>query len=542
MFKPKIITCLREYSWSLFRADLGAGVVVGLVALPLAMAFAIASGLPPERGLYTAIVAGFLISLLGGSRVQIGGPTGAFVVIVAGIVQVHGYPGLVMATIMAGVILILMGISRLGTMVKFIPYPVTTGFTSGIAIVIFSSQIRDFFGLTLPSVPPDFLSKWPAYMTALPTLNPAAMLIASGTTLLIALWPKRWHKIPSPAAALVLATGLVALLNLPVETIGSRFGGIPSGLPHWSWPVMSWSTIKTLIPSATTIALLAAIESLLSAVVADGMIGGHHKSDIELVAQGIANIASPMFGGIPATGAIARTATNVRNGGRTPIAGITHAVVLLIILLCAGPLAAKIPLASLAGILVVVCYNMSEWRSFQFLLQGPRSDIVILLTTFFLTVLVDLTVAVEVGMVLAAMLFMRHMANLTQVRALSGENAGDTETGVREALHIPANVQVYSACGSFFFGAAHKLMETIRIVSEAPKALVLDMTGVLHIDASGLHVLQQIQKECRQKGTAFYIVGIQTQPRRVFHKTGLFHSFGEAHFLPTLRDALQKIA
>lgn len=540
MYVPKLIVCLREgYSWKQFFNDLGAGIVVGLVALPLAIAFAIASGVPPERGLYTAIVAGFLISALGGSRVQIGGPTGAFVVIVAGIVATHGYQGLVLATLMAGVILIIMGLAQFGSMVKFIPYPVITGFTSGIAVIIFSSQIKDLLGLHMGAVPADFVTKWNAYLHNLSTVTPAALVIGLATVLLIAFWPKAWQKIPGSIVALVAASFAAALFHLPIDTIGSRFGGIPHGLPRPVFPVWNWTQIRALFPTATTIAMLAAIESLLSAVVADGMIGGRHKSNLELVAQGVANLASPLFGGIPATGAIARTATNIKNGGRTPIAGMIHAAVLLIILLTAGPLAARIPMAALAGILVVVSYHMSEWRSFRFLLQTPWSDIVVLMTTFLLTIFVDLTVAVEVGLVLAAFLFMRHMAEITHVKSLSRENGGKEE-GPR-LDKVPAGVEVFSVRGTFFFGATHKLLETLRIVGRAPKAFVLDMSELLLMDASGLHALQQMNNECRRHGTRLLISGIHAQPLMVLERADLVQVLGRNHLYGTLHEALQSL-
>src|SRR3954453_9791131 len=390
MLLPKLVTTLKTYDRAQLAADLGAGLVVGIVALPLAIAFAIASGVTPERGLYTAVVAGFLISLLGGSRVQIGGPTGAFVVIVSGIVQQHGVDGLVVATLMAGFILVAFGLLRLGGAIKFIPYPVTIGFTSGIALIIFSSQIRDLLGLEMPSVPSAFLPKWDAYVHAFDTVNPWALLVAVATLAIIVVWPRISTRIPGPFVALIVTTVLAQLLHLPVETIGARFGAIHAGLPSPEIPHLSLSVIRALAGPAFTIALLAAVESLLSAVVADGMIGGRHRSNMELVAQGIANIASPLFGGIPATGAIARTATNIRNGGRTPIAGMTHAVTLLLITLFLGRYAALIPLATLAAILVIVAYHMSEWRTFVSELSAPRSDVAVLVATFVLTVMIDL--------------------------------------------------------------------------------------------------------------------------------------------------------
>jgi sulfate permease, SulP family len=541
MFVPKLIVCLREgYSGKQFLADLQAGLVVGLVALPLAMAFAIASGLTPERGLFTAIVAGFLISALGGSRVQIGGPTGAFVVIVAGIVAQHGYAGLTVATLMAGVILIVMGISRLGSLVKFIPYPVTTGFTSGIAMVIFSSQVRDFLGLSLASVPADFVAKWRAYAEVIETTNLRAVAIALGTVACIALWPKRWKKVPGPIVALVGLTAIATVAKLPIETIGSRFGGIPHSLPKPAWPDFSWAQVKLLFPSAMTVALLGAIESLLSAVVADGMIGGKHKSNMELVAQGIANIVSPLFGGIPATGAIARTATNVNNGGRTPVAGMVHTVTLVAILWFASPLAARVPLAVLSGILVMVCYHMSEWRSFRFHLSGPMSDRIVLLITFLLTVFVDLTVAVEAGMIMAAFLFMKNMAELTQVKEIQRDLEDRIGDDLRE-LKVPSDVAVFSIHGAFFFAAVHKLIEIERAIAKKPRALILDMTDVLHIDSSGLHVLMRLSKECHARSIRLILAGIHAQPLMVLEQADQVEALGLNNIQANLRDALREI-
>lgn len=530
MWAPKSLVYLHGYSRDQFRSDLGAGVVVGLVALPLAMAFAIASGLPPERGLYTAIIAGFLVSALGGSRVQIGGPTGAFVVIVSGIVAQYGYDGLALATLMAGGILILMGLARFGDLIKFIPYPVTTGFTSGIAVIILSTQVKDFLGLHLDRVPSEFIEKWDAYLHVLSTTNLWAAGLALFTTLCIALWPKAWNRVPGSLIALILCSIAAAAWSLPVETIQSRFGGVPHSLPSPAFPAWSFAQAKALIPAATTVAILAAIESLLSAVVADGMIGGRHKSNVELIAQGIANLCSPLFGGIPATGAIARTATNVKNGGRTPMAGMIHALVLLLILMMAGSLAAKIPLACLAGVLVVVSYHMSEWRSFKTIFSGPRSDIMVLLTTFSLTVLVDLTVAVEVGMILAAFLFMKQMADTTQIKTLAREKPA---THGAEHLHpsaIPAGVEVFTIQGSLFFGAANKLVEVIRIMSSPPRALILEMSGLLHMDATGLHVLGQIHQDCLHRKIRLMIAGVHTQPFLVLQQAGKFDAFGKENF------------
>lgn len=537
MFIPKSIVCLKDYSWKQFRADLLAGIVVGLVALPLAMAFSIACGLPPERGLYTAVVAGFLISALSGSRVAIGGPTGAFIVIVAGIVAKFGYEGLAVATGMAGFILIVMGLSRMGTLVKYIPYPVITGFTSGIAVVILSSQVKDFFGLTMASVPAEFVDKWVAYSAAFPSLNPYAVGVGFFTVACIFLWPRQF-KVPGSIVALVVTSLAVSWGHWPVETIASRFGGIPQGLPHAQFVMPSLDQMRSLLPSAFTVAALAAIESLLCAVVADGMIGGRHKSNMELVAQGVANCLSPVFGGIPATGAIARTATNVRNGGRTPMAGMIHAAVLLIILLSAGPLAARVPLAALAGVLVVVCYHMAEWHSFKFILSGPTSDVAVLLTTFFLTVFVDLTMAVGVGMVLAAFLFMRNVASLSEVKALTHER--DMER--KEKSVTPPGVEVYSINGGFFFGAVEKLLDVEQALFKAPRALVLDMGGVFYMDSTGLKTVRDIRKRCESRGTRLMLAAVQPQPLSVLQKAKKVDKIGKDNFKPTLAKALEALA
>src|SRR5690242_14888455 len=454
---PKLVTELPTYDRSQFQRDVMAGIVVGIVALPLCIAFAIASGVTPDRGLWTGIVAGFLISALGGSKVQIGGPTGAFVVIVYGIVQKYGVDGLTVATLMAGVLLVIMGLARLGTIIKFIPHPVITGFTSGIAVIIFSSQVKDLLGLRMGAVPADFLAKWGEFIKHAGSFSPAAAGTAALTLAIIVLWPKVNRRIPGSFVALIAVTLPASLLHLPVETIGTRFGGL-SAVPHPQIPHLTFTEITGLAAPASTIAALAAIESLLSAVVADGMIGGHHRSNMELVAQGVANIASPLFGGIPATGAIARTATNIKNGGRTPIAGMTHAMTLLLVTLFFGRWAGLIPMATLAAILVVVAYHMSEWRTFAAELRSPKSDVAVLLTTFSLTVLVDLTVAIAVGMVLAAFLFIRRMASVTNVSAVTSELEDDVDddsyaaSGSVSQRRIPDGVEIYEINGPFFFG------------------------------------------------------------------------------------------
>jgi len=537
MFVPKSIVCLRDYSWKQFQSDFTAGVVVALVALPLAMAFSIACGLPPERGLYTAVVAGFLISALSGSRVAIGGPTGAFIVIVAGIVAKFGYEGLALTTAMAGLILIVMGLTRMGTLVKYIPYPVVTGFTSGIAVVILSTQVKDLLGLKMVSVPADFIAKWGAYARALPSFSVDALGIGLFTALVIFFWPRGW-KIPGSILALTLTSLAAAWGHWPVETIGSRFGGIPQGLPHPQLVLQSWDQMKLLIPSAFTVAVLAAIESLLCAVVADEMIGGHHKSNMELVAQGVANCLSPIFGGIPATGAIARTATNVKNGGRTPVAGMTHALVLLVILLAAGPLAARVPLAALAGVLLVVCWHMSEWRSFKFILSGPAADIAVLLTTFLLTVFVNLVMGVGIGVALAALLYLRNVASLRGIPNFAPGEEKDRE----EKIPVPLDVEVYSLSGSFSFGAAEKLMRVEQSLFKAPRALVLDMTGVFYMDATGLKTVRDIRERCQARGTRLMLAGVQPQPLAVLQKAKKVEKIGPHNFKPTLKKALLELA
>ncbi len=542
---PKLLTTLAGYSRQQFLADLGAGIIVGIVALPLAIAFAIASGVPPERGLYTAIIAGFIISVLGGSRVQIGGPTGAFVVIVSGIVAQHGLAGLTVATLMAGIILVAMGLARLGGVIKYIPYPVITGFTSGIAVIILSTQVPDFLGLQLAEVPREFFGKWLAYLTHLDTVDPATVGVAGATLLILVLWPRLPTPVPAPFVALLAATAAVPLLELDVATIGSRFGAINAAFPPFAMPAITEATVVQLVGPAITIAILCAVESLLSAVVADGMIGGRHRSNMELVAQGAANIITPLFGGIPATGAIARTATNIKNGGRTPVAGIVHAVVLLLITLFAGRWAALIPMAALAAILVMVAYHMSEWRTFRAELRAPKSDVAILLTTFLLTVIVDLTVAIEVGMVLAAFLFMKRMAEVSNVEAISvavsgnGESDGagpDTLSGRRTL--IPADVEIYEISGPFFFGAAEKFKDALSQVSRRPRALILDMERVPAMDSTGLRALRATVERCRKEGIVVIFCDLQPQPRDTIRRSPLGELFSESELSLTFDEAV----
>jgi SulP family sulfate permease len=544
MFKPKLFDTLKTYNRQQFTRDLMAGLIVGLVALPLAIAFAIASGVSPEKGIYTAIVAGFIISAMGGSRVQIGGPTGAFIVIVYGIVQIYGINGLVIATFMAGIMLIIMGFARLGAVIKFIPHPLIIGFTSGIALIIFSSEVKDFLGLKMGAVPADFVDKWKSYVAYFQTASIYTVLIGVVTVIIIFIWPKVTHKVPSSLVAILVTTMLVQLLHLPIETIGSKFGHIPSSLPKPVIPHLDFATIKNLIRPAFTIALLGGIESLLSAVVSDGMIGGNHKSNMELVAQGVANICSSIFGGIPATGAIARTATNVKNGGRTPVAGMIHAITLLLILLFFGKWAALIPMPTLAGILVVVAYNMSEWRHFLSILKGPRSDMVILLTTFLLTVLVDLTVAIETGMILAAFLFMRNMIKSSGVSALMGDaegkNNGDDE-GSLEHFNIPKGVEVFEITGPLFFGAAYKFKDAMRLIEKPPKVLIIRMRKVPIIDATGIKTIEEVYRESKHQGTKLILSEVHSvQIIEELKKARLLFSVGKANVTETLQSAIDR--
>ncbi len=544
MLIPKLFTTLKTYDRQQFVADATAGIVVGVVALPLAIAFAIASGVGPERGLYTAIIAGFLISALGGSRVQIGGPTGAFVVIVYGIVQSHGLDGLIVATIMAGGILVVLGVARLGGAIKFIPHPIVVGFTSGIAVIIFSGQVKDLLGLRMGEVPAGFVEQWRAYAGNLGSIDLATVAVSLAALAIILLWPRVSRRVPAPFVALVTTTTVVALFDLPVETIGDRFGVINASLPQPTLPQITFTQVGELVGPAFAIAMLAAIESLLSAVVADGMIGGRHRSNIELVAQGVANMTAPLFGGIPATGAIARTATNIRNGGRTPIAGIVHALTLLLITLFFGKWAAMIPLATLAAILVVVAYNMSEWRTFRSELRAPRSDVLVLLTTFTLTVLFDLVIAIEVGMVLAAFLFMRRMAEVANVNVFTREfYETDVDLPDPAALitrEVPKGVQVYEIHGPFFFGAAEVFKDNIGRIAERPRVLILRMRHVPAIDSTGIHALRTLVRRSRGEGTLVILSGVQAQPREALERSGLLMEVGEENVFDHIDRALDR--
>jgi SulP family sulfate permease len=519
---PKLVTSLATYDRHQFSRDALAGVVVGIVALPLAIAFAIASGVAPERGLWTAIVAGVIVSVLGGSRVQIAGPTGAFVVVVYDIVQKHGVDGLLVATMMAGVMLVIFGVAKLGAVIKFIPHPVITGFTSGIAVIIFAGQVRDFH------------------------VTPAAIAVAALALGTILWWPRVSHRIPAPFVALVVTTALVSLLGIDVETVGSRFGVIPSSIPVPQLPSVSFATVTLLIGPAFTIAMLGAIESLLSAVVADGMIGGRHRSNMELVAQGVANIVSPIFGGIPATGAIARTATNVKNGGRTPVAGIVHSITLLVITLAAARWAGLIPMATLAAILAVVAYHMSEWRAFKAELRSPRSDVAVLLVTFTLTVLVSLTVAIEVGMVLAAFLFIRRMAETTNINAVTRELEDDPSEqaysgeGAVSRRRIPDGVQVYEINGPFFFGAAERFKDTLARVADKPRVLIIRMRNVTALDSTALHALRDVVHRSRGDGTLVLLSDVHVQPMVALTGSPVLEEIGRENLFADIDAALKR--
>jgi SulP family sulfate permease len=543
MFRPKLFDTLKNYDRSQLLKDLMAGLIVGLVALPLAIAFAIASGVSPEKGLYTAIVAGFIISALGGSRVQIGGPTGAFIVIVYGIVQTQGVQGLVIATFIAGVMLIIMGFARLGSVIKFIPHPLIIGFTSGIALIILSSQVKDFLGLKMGAVPADFIEKWRTFAQHFLTVNWHTAIVATATVMIIAWWPKVTTRVPGSLIAILLTTAAVQLLHLPVETIGAKFGNIPNSLPKPAMPHLDFATIRRLIQPAFTIALLGGIESLLSAVVADGMIGGNHRSNMELVAQGTANIFSSIFGGIPATGAIARTATNIKNGGRTPVAGMTHAITLLLILIFFGKWAALIPMATLAGVLVIVAYNMSEWRHFADVLKGPGSDIAVLLTTFLLTVLVDLTVAIEIGMMLAIVLFMRKMIRFSSVTGLTPETetTDDEDKLLPSSFQLPKHVQVFEITGPLFFGAAYKFKDAIRFMDQHPGVLIIRMPNVPLIDATGIKTIRDVIKESNSRGTKVILTEIYSE--RVYQElreSRLLFLVGKANVTNSFQEAVQR--
>lgn len=543
VFKPKLFTTLKDYSRQQFIADVTAGIIVAIIALPLSIALAIASGVSPEKGLHTAIIAGFIISAFGGSRVQIGGPTGAFMVIVYGIVTKYGLDGLIMATMMGGLIMVLMGLLRMGSVIKFIPYPITTGFTSGIAVTIFSSQVKDFLGLTTPDLPAEFLEKWKVLLGAMHTVDWTTLAIGLIALAIIVFWPKDKIKVPGSLVALIVTTLIVYVFHLDVVTIGTKFGELSSALPLPKLPSFSLEKMIALIGPAFTIALLGSIESLLSAVVADGLIGSKHRSNTELIAQGLANMASGLFGGIPATGAIARTVANIKNGGRTPVAGMTHAVVVLLIMLIFMPLAQMVPLSALAAILIVVAYNMSEWREFLGLLKSPKSDVTVLLITFFVTVFFDLVKAIEIGLVLAALLFMKRMADVTEVNELTRDAAEEDDSftpsfdsSILEKL--PEGITVYEINGPLFFGAADKFIDVLGEIDRKTLVLILRMRNVPAMDATAVHALKRFYKTCQKQKVRLILSGLKDQPKAVLEKAELLEAIGHVNIFETFQDAL----
>lgn len=550
-FRPKLVDTLRNYSRADFMRDLMAGVIVGIVALPLAIAFGIASGVSPEKGIITAVIAGFVVSLLGGSRVQIGGPTGAFIIIVYGIVQEYGEAGLLVATLMGGVLLLLMGLFRLGTVIKFIPYPIIVGFTSGIAVTIFTTQVADIFGLDFDGekVPGDFIEKWALYFRHFDTVNWWNTLVAVLSIAIIALTPKLMRRIPGSLVAIVVMTAAVWALRRyagidSIDTIGDRFT-IRSELPAAALPALDWEAVRSLFPVAVTIALLGAIESLLSATVADGVIEDRHDSNTELIAQGAANLLTPLFGGIPATGAIARTMTNINNGGRTPVAGIVHAVVLLLILLLLMPLAQYIPMACLAGVLAVVAYNMSGWRTFKALLHNPRSDVAVLLITFFLTVVFDLTVAIEVGLLIACVLFLKRVMETTEISVIRDEidpSAGTDLTLHEEHLTVPEGVEVYEINGPYFFGIATKFEELMAQMGDRPRVRVIRMRKVPFIDSTGLHNLTTLCEMSRREKIEVVLSGVNEQVHGALERAGIIEMLGGENVCPNIHVALERAA
>ncbi len=544
MFRPKLLDCLRDYSRATFFADLIAGLTVGILALSLSMALGIASERTPAVGIVTAIVAGFLIAGLSGSRVQIGGPTAAFIPVVVSVAHEFGASGLLVCTMLAGFVLIAMGVARLGVMIKYIPVPVIAGFTAGIAIYIFSTQVKDFLGLrTTDPVPPEFIGKVEFLWHHLRTIDWPSTTLALAAVALIRLWPQRWAKImPASIVAVVVGTALVAALHLPVETIGSRFGldAIPRGLPTPAWPAFDWSQLSGLVRPAITIALLAAIESLLCAVVADGMIEDKHDSNTELIAQGVANIGSAFFGGLPATGALARTAANIRSGGRTPVAGIIHALTILAIVLVAAPLARFIPLPVLSAVLVIVALNMGEWHHFARLRKWPHSDSAVYLLTFALTVLTDITVAVEVGMILAGILFIRR---ITETTRLASVDERDLDYDPQHSLHgktLPAGVTAFQLMGALMFGAADRLEAVLRRSGQRPMVIILGMKRVLALDATGLHALEEFEAELRHHGTQLIISGVHTQPFMALSNGGFVSRLGEDNFSADMDAAIAR--
>ena len=544
--KPQLLTSLKTYNRQTMTADIMAGIIVGIVALPLAIAFGIASGVTPEKGIITAIISGFIISLLGGSKVQIGGPTGAFIVIIYGIIQKYGIEGLMIATVMAGVFLLLFGLLKLGTIIKYIPYPIVVGFTSGIAVTIFTTQIKDLFGLTIESVPSDFIEKWGCYISHFSTADLWCSIVGILSVVIIALTPKVSKKIPGSLVAIIVMTIAALIMKnyfgvTTIETIGDRFS-VSSAIPDAQIPAMTWETIKSLVAPAMTIAVLGAIESLLSATVADGVIGARHNSNTELVAQGLANIASPIFGGIPATGAIARTMTNINNGGKTPVSGIVHAIVLLLIFLFFMPLAKYIPMACLAGVLVIVSYGMSGWRSFLALMKNPKSDVTVLLITFFLTIIFDLTVAIEVGLIIACLLFMKRVSEITDVKAVTDEinEESDMIKDNAEHLTIPEGVEVYEINGPYFFGAGNKFEEVMAAFGDRPKVRIIRMRKVPFVDSTGIHNLTNLCEMSHNEGIEVVLSGVCEKVHKQLEKARFYDILGNKNICSHINLALER--
>lgn len=543
-YRPKLLSSLRGYSASRFKDDLIAGIVVGIVALPLAIAFGIASGVSPTIGLITAIVGGFIVSVFGGNSVQIGGPTGAFIVIVYGIIAQFGLQGLAIATFMAGLILVMMGFFRLGTVIKFIPYPIVTGFTAGIALTIFSTQINDFLGLGLTNVPSEFIPKWGVYFRNLGSIDLTTLAVAVASLLIIVVAPKISKKLPGALLAILIMTPVVYFLDLPVETIGKRFGELKTDIPLPHGFELNMATINRLLPSAFTIAILGAIESLLSATVADGVTGSRTDSNSELIGQGLANVVVPLFGGIPVTGAIARTMTNITNGGRTPVAGVVHAVVLLLIFLLFMPLIQLVPMSCLAAVLIVVSYNMSGWRTVRAIFHNPKSDISVLLVTFLLTVIFDLTIAIEIGLLLAVVLFLRRVMENTEIKVYGDklDAAENTDLSTHEELDLAPGVQVYEIDGPFFFGVATKFDEMMRTTlgEEKPKVRIIRMRKVPFIDSTGLHNLEILINSSRAEGIHVVLSGVREEVRAVIHKSHIDDLLGDDHICNHISSAVVK--
>ena len=547
IFRPKLLTTIQNYTKKQFYTDLMAGIIVGIVALPLSIAFGIASGVTPEKGIFTAIIAGFIISAFGGSKVQIGGPTGAFIIIVYGIVEKFGVTGLAIATMLAGVMLVAMGLMKMGSVIKFIPFPVVVGFTSGIALTIFTTQIKDLFGLAIDKIPADFIHKWMVYAQHFQSVNIWSLVIGFFTIVLIAVTPKFSKKIPGSLIAIILMTVLAYVLKnhfhiQGVETIGDKFTINPA-IPQASAPIIDFAAIQMLLPAAFTIAILGAIESLLSATVADGVIGDSHSSNTELIAQGIANMVVPFFGGIPATGAIARTMTNINNGGRTPVAGIIHSVVLLLILLFLGPLTTHIPMACLAGVLVIVAYNMSEWRTFKSLLNGQKSDVAVLLATFAFTVIFDLTIAIEIGLFLAVLLFMRRMSETSSVSVFKNEmyntsNSDDAQNV--EKLILPTGVEVYEIEGPFFFGIANKFEELMKQLGDKPAVRIIRMRRVPFIDSTGIHNLENLITAAQKDKITILLSGVNHKVHNALAKSGIEAQLGTINICSNIFQALER--